>query len=350
MPEKDICQIPVLVRQGALEELVSLLQKTAPRAQKILLVTDRTVGALYAKNLTDLLSATGKPILLQEIPCGEAGKQLSSLTEILKRLTREHFSRFDLVLALGGGCVCDTAALAASLYQRGMCLVLLPTTLLCAVDAGIGGKTAINFGGIKNQIGSFYLPDAVLCDTRLLCTLPPEEMKNGYAEIIKCTALFDAALFSALQQTPLKEMELSGLISFSIHCKRRLASQDLHDLGQRRLLNFGHTLGHAVEQLSHFEIPHGHAVSIGMVLITRALESLPGYAQTADRLAEVLKKNGLPVQTVYSADELVQAAAADKKRCGDQITLAALPDFGQGTLITLSLSDLRARLARILSV
>ncbi|MBR6504013.1 MAG: 3-dehydroquinate synthase, partial [Firmicutes bacterium] len=227
------------------------------------------------------------------------------------------------IAALGGGVVGDIAGLAASLYLRGVKLVQIPTTLLAMVDSSVGGKTAVDLPEGKNLLGSFYQPHRVICDPDVLDTLPEDIFADGCAEVIKYGQICRKEIFDWMAD-PKARME--ELITECIRIKRDIVQRDEKDTGERQLLNFGHTFGHGIEKCSGYEISHGRAVAMGMVLMARGAAKMgTGTEECLHTLVRVIERAGLPTETGFTADELFEAVLSDKKRAGDFITLV-IPD------------------------
>ena len=237
--------------------------------RRIAVLADDTVASLYLDTVTAALEDAGFAVCSHIFPSGEGRKNLSTLTELLEFLASEHLTRTDCVAALGGGVTGDMAGFAAAVYLRGIRYVQLPTTLLAAVDSSVGGKTAVNLPGGKNQVGAFHQPALVLCDPDLLHSLPPQEYQNGCGELVKYAMLSGDPLYSALLSEPVSRLP-EQVISACVEIKRDFVQSDEWDTGCRRLLNFGHTVGHAIESCSHYAVSHGQAVAIGMAVLTRA--------------------------------------------------------------------------------
>jgi len=296
------------------------------------IVSDDNVFSLYGETLKDSLAQAGLGILTFVFPHGEQNKTLSTYGDLLNAMCSGHISRSDTVIALGGGVVGDLAGFAAATYQRGIALVQMPTTLLAAVDSSVGGKTGVDLESGKNQVGSFYQPSMVLCDTDTLKTLPETEYRNGCAEIIKYAMIGSYDLFRELSKTPVCR-QYESVISKCVSMKRDYIEQDEHDLGCRMMLNFGHTVGHAIETCSHYTIPHGEAVAIGMAMITRAACTL-GICEISvlDALLQLIDKYALPSESPFESDILAAAALTDKKRKGDKLTIVIPEDIGKCVL------------------
>lgn len=299
--------------------------------QTAAIVTDDNVSALYGKRLTDSLEKSGCHVVRYTFPHGESSKNTDTFVSLLNFLAKEKLSRTDIVVALGGGVTGDLAGFAASCYMRGIDFVQVPTTLLAMVDSSVGGKTAVNLAAGKNLVGTFYQPKAVLCDVSALSTLPEEVYKDGCAEIIKYGMISDRALFESLE-TPVNE-QLETVISRCVEIKRDIVAEDEFENGIRKLLNFGHTVGHAIELLSEYRTSHGLAVAAGMAVVTRAAVRMGlCEAYCSRELNQMLRRYGLPENTPYKADELTHACLSDKKRSGESITMIFPVEIGRCVL------------------
>ena len=294
----------------------------------VAVITDSTVAPFYLEIVSASLRTAGFTVSSYVFPAGEANKNLSTFSDILEFLAENRLTRTDCIVALGGGVPGDMAGFAAASYLRGIRCVQMPTTLLSAVDSSVGGKTAIDLKAGKNLAGAFLQPTAVLCDTDCLSTLPADVFADGAAEAIKTGVLSDESLFS-LFETGHLETAPAEVIARCVAYKAGVVERDEKEQNERRLLNLGHTIGHAIEKCSSYTIPHGHAVAAGLAIIARAAERL-GWAQEpiAERIAACLAKNGLPTNTDYSAEALAHAASADKKRAGSDITLVIPKKIG----------------------
>lgn len=295
---------------------------------RVAVITDSTVAPLYLETVTGSLEAAGFAVCSYIFPAGEGSKNFTTLSAILEFLAEQHLTRTDCVAALGGGVTGDMAGFAAACYLRGIRYVQLPTTLLSAVDSSVGGKTAIDLHAGKNLAGAFLQPVAVLCDTDCLRSLPPEIFADGAAEAIKTGVLDDERLFTLFEDGTLTAAP-GSVIARCVRYKAGVVERDEKEQGERRLLNLGHTVGHAIEKCSGYSILHGHAVAAGLAIIARAAEDL-GWTEEpiAERIAACLSKNGLPTGTDYTAEALAEAALADKKRAGGEITLAIPKKIG----------------------
>ena len=328
MTELKVGKSRVLIGKGLFENLRHhVFNITEPC--KVLILSDETVAKFYIEKLRKNLEKSGFKISEFIIKPGEKSKTLSTATKIYEKMAADFFSRSDMVVSLGGGVVSDIAGFAAATYLRGIKFVSIPTSLLAQIDASIGGKNGVNLSFGKNLVGTFYSPELVLVDSNFLLTLPQKELRCGIAEAIKCGCIKDEKLFEIFENENF-ENNLDEIIKRSIAVKKQLAEKDEFDLGERKLLNFGHTLGHAYEKLGNFEtFSHGEAVAIGMNEITKISEKLGlTKAGTAERLAEVLKKNSLPVSSSFAKKNVLKAVLHDKKISGSFIDLAVLKSIG----------------------
>ena len=318
----------VLIGDGLLErtgELVSPLVK----GRRALIVSDSNVMPLYGDRVAASLEAAGFDTATRTFPAGEDSKTPATLLALLDRLATLRLTRTDLIVALGGGVTGDMTGLAASLYLRGIACVQIPTSLLAMVDSSVGGKTAVNLEAGKNLMGAFFQPVLVLCDPTCLKTLPKAEMANGWAEIIKYAVLRDEPLLGMLEGDMTDDV-LRDVIGTCVGIKRDIVEADEFEAGCRALLNLGHTIGHAVERVSDYAVPHGRAVGIGMAVMARGLVR-EGLAEPAlvPRLEALLTRYGLTACCDDDPEALLEAARSDKKSAGDGITLILPEAFGR---------------------
>ena len=304
------------------------------------IITDDIVSGLYGKQLSDNLEKNGYRVARYVFPNGEASKTAETFLSILNFLAEEKLSRSDVVIALGGGVVGDLAGFAAACYMRGIKFVQIPTTLLSMVDSSVGGKTAVNLAGGKNLAGAFYQPDAVICDVSLLSTLSEEVFRDGCAEVVKYGVIADKKLFESLKN-PIRN-HLADIIARCIEIKRDIVMEDEYETGVRKLLNFGHTVGHAIELLSEYKISHGHAVAAGMAIETRAAVRM-GICKPncLDELIKMLKLYDLPMDTDYDVESLADACMSDKKRGGDSITMIFPTEIGKCILKQIHVDEIK---------
>ena len=320
----DIC-----IGQGILTSIGDTAKKLFPKTQNIAVITDNNVKALYSEPVLKSLREAGFHSLPYSIPPGEASKNADEYFALLNWLADNRLTRSDIIIALGGGVVGDLAGFAAATYLRGISYIQIPATLLAMVDSSVGGKTGIDLKAGKNLAGAFHQPSFVLCDTDLLDTLPVDIYNDGMAEVIKYGMLGSPELLIHLSEA-LEKKRLEQIIVQCITMKRDIVQKDEFDINERKLLNFGHTIGHAVELLSEYKIPHGAAVGIGMIIMTKAaINKKLCPPECLSKLSELLSRFNLPNKTGYSADALYKAAINDKKRQGAFITIIVPTGFGK---------------------
>lgn len=331
----------VTVERGSLDRCGEIL---APLfgGSKVAVITDTNVERLYLERTKTSLEHAGFEVYSYAFPAGEESKNLATLSDILEFLAESRLTRSDAIVALGGGVTGDTAGFAAGCYLRGIKYAQLSTTLLAFVDSSVGGKTAVDLRAGKNLAGLFYQPSAVIADPDCLATLPDDFLADGAAEVVKTGILDGTELFSLAQSGEIRQ-NAERIIELCIAFKARIVSIDEFERGPRKLLNLGHTVGHAIEKLSDYRISHGRAVAIGIAVITRAAARL-GICplDTCFEIISALHACGLPTETSYGSAELAEAAHADKKRSGKSITLVMPRAIGQCELVETSLDELQS--------
>ena len=306
---------------------------------KAALITDDKVDRLWSERITVSLKSAGFVVSRHVIPNGEVSKNIENYIKILSFLSDNKLSRGDTLFALGGGMVGDIAGFAASTYLRGIRFVQIPTTLLAMVDSSVGGKTAVNLDSGKNQVGTFYQPDLVVCDPELLSSLPDDIFRDGCAEVVKYGVIADGRLFDMLKG-PI-EPQLEEVIERCLTIKSRFVYEDEFDRGARQLLNLGHTFGHAVEKCSCYAVTHGKAVAIGMVMAAHIAEKMGICSSDCCRKIEnMLTSFELPHKTGLSGTELLNAIISDKKRSLEEITLVLPEEIGSCVLKKTPVKDL----------
>lgn len=345
VPVEASVHYDVLIGSGLLEEAGKLtLGVTAPC--KLLIITDEIVDALYGDAAVSAFRDAGFQVTRYVFTHGEPSKNMHTLAAILEFAAENRMTRTDLFAGLGGGIAGDVAGMAAAVYQRGVRYVQIPTTFLAAIDSSVGGKTAVNLVAGKNLAGAFWQPSLVICDFGTFGTLPPEVFADGAAEAIKYGMISDPELLEMLEAGP-SGGELEKIIVRCVNIKRKLVSQDEFDRGNRQLLNFGHTLGHAIEKCSDYAVSHGHAVAIGMVMMARAAEKLGLVRESSlSLLIDLLNKYRLPVRFDTEAGKLADAVLGDKKRNGDMLTIVIPLRPGRCVLHPIPVSEL-PRLIRL---
>ena len=330
---------PVYIGSGLLDHCGELAARHSNG--RCAVICDDTVCGLYGPRVCRALEAAGLHPVLHAFPAGEQHKTLSTYGAILGFLAENHITRSDCVVALGGGVTGDMAGFAAATYQRGIDFIQVPTTFLAASDASVGGKTAVDLPAGKNLAGAFWQPRAVICDTDTFATLPESAFQDGAAETLKHGLIADGEFFRFLMNEDMHR-HMEAVVRRNVEIKAAVVAEDEREQGQRKLLNFGHTLGHAIEKCSGYQVSHGHAVAIGMVLAARAAEALDyGGQGTLDAVLAACKRYGLPTACPYSAGELYAAATGDKKRSGGCIDVVVLREVGRAETVRLDLDGLR---------
>ncbi|MBQ1422615.1 MAG: 3-dehydroquinate synthase [Firmicutes bacterium] len=335
----------VLIGRNITDEAVKML---LPKGKHIVLIWDEEIPSMYVAELGNALEEAGKEVMACAVHGGEDSKSIESFQNICGLLSDFSMSRSDTIVGIGGGTVTDLAGFIASTYKRGLDLCEIPTTLIAAADAAIGGKNALNLGSRKNIIGTFYQPSLVVVDTKYLDTLPDETFAEGCSEVIKYGFVGDQELVSMLEDRPLTEGRsdspyLEDILKRCIRLKADIVVEDEKDNGIRNLLNFGHTLGHAIETQSSYKIHHGEAVAMGMALITRASEN-KGLSErgTYTRLINLLEKHHLEWRCPYNLSVLLSHVAEDKKIRDGYINLVVPLRPGACTLKGMTDEELRA--------
>lgn len=331
----------VLIGSGLLDSLGQEAAKVT-KGRKVCLVSDSHVWPLYGEKAVQSLAQTGFETIHYTFSAGEESKNGSTYLTLINYLSENQLTRSDCLVALGGGVVGDLTGFAAATYLRGIAYIQVPTTLLAAVDSSVGGKTAIDLPAGKNLAGAFYQPNLVFCDIDTLDTLPEEIFRDGCAEVIKYGVLYDENLFAHLDETGLN-FHREAVIARCVELKRDVVVQDEFDNGQRQKLNFGHTVGHAVEANSHFSISHGKAVAIGMAIVSRS-SCAQGLcsAQTRDSIIRVIEKFGLPTYTSYDAGQLNAYALSDKKRSGGSVNMIVPSAIGLCRIHPTPIADIQS--------
>lgn len=305
------------------------------RGGKVMLITDTNVAPLYARTVIRSLTDKGYNVKSLALPAGEKTKSFGSLPAIYSVMLDFGLTRSDTVVTLGGGVIGDLGGFAAATYMRGVDFVQIPTSLLAQVDSSVGGKVGVDLPQGKNLVGAFHQPEAVIIDPDTLSTLPDEFFSDGMGEIIKYGCIKSKELFGILMRTggDRKAFEASAedIIYRCVDIKRAVVEADEKESGERKLLNFGHTYGHALEKLCNYEgIAHGHAVAIGMVYVTRLSESRGQTAAgCASAIEELCRKYDLPVTFDADTDEIIKAVASDKKSRKNGLDIVLLRDIGE---------------------
>lgn len=304
--------------------------------------TDDVVGPLYLDICVRSLEEAGFRVAAYTLPNGEESKSGETYLKLMEFLAEVPLTRTDGVVALGGGAVGDIAGFAAATFLRGIKVIQVPTTLLAAVDSSVGGKTAINLKAGKNLAGAFHQPALVFQDAQLLRSLPEDTVRDGMAEVIKYGMIEDAALFEILKDTGSFRRDPAGIIARCVGIKHKFVEEDEFDLGVRHLLNFGHTIAHAIEILSDFQISHGSAVAKGMDRITRIAADMGWCGRDCcDELRAMLLSYGFDLSIPYTNDEIYEIMKSDKKRKNNEIDIVIPEKIGTCVRKRMTIEELR---------
>lgn len=335
-PDLDL-PYEIRVEHGVLANAGSFVREAAP-AHRYAIITDSIVGPLYGSRAAEAIGVDPRDVLA--IPAGETNKTRGSWGWLTDQLIGRGFGRDSAIVALGGGVVGDLAGFVAATYMRGVPVIQIPTTLLSMIDASIGGKTGVDTQAGKNLVGAFHQPLGVLIDPQLLDTLPLKELRTGFAEALKHGAISNRGYFDSVVSAIPKVLygqgdagdSLSTVIVGSIEIKGRIVARDEHEGGVRKILNFGHTIGHAIEMLSDYKLAHGEAVAIGMTLESRVAEKAGVARQgVADEISSALSSAGLPVERPndMDADRIFEVMRADKKKVAGSVRYALIKEIGE---------------------
>ena len=328
-----------IVLEESFDGIIPMLKSLQVKGRKICIVSDSTVAALYGGEVSSLLEKEGFFCVLFSFPAGESSKNLDTVAALYEFLITASFDRNDVLLALGGGVTGDLTGFVAATYLRGIRFIGLPTSLLSMVDSSIGGKTGVDFKAYKNMIGAFYQPSAVYINVAALKTLPEREFLAGMGEVIKHGFILDKSYHVFLKENVnhilAKEPEtLRSMIYRSLCIKRDVVERDPKEKGERALLNFGHTIGHAVEKLNDFSLLHGECVSVGMIAAAE-LSVLRNTLsrEEADEIKELIVSYGMKTTVSYlNKETLVSVCHHDKKADGAKIKFVLLKKIGEAFL------------------
>lgn len=335
----------ILLGRDLLSQAGRLIRQVHQGA-RALIVSDSNVSKLYAKTVSEsLLKAGYRTVSVLTFPAGEKHKRIETVLHIYKALASNHFDRSDIIVSLGGGVSGDLSGYAAATWMRGMAFVQIPTSLLAQVDASIGGKTGVDIPEGKNLVGAFWQPRLVIADIDTLSTLPPAYVTDGMGEVVKTACIGDAELFELLEKDqPFSPDLLLETVRRCMLVKSGVVSRDERESGERKLLNFGHTVGHALEKYQNYEgLSHGAAVAVGMAAVTAASERRGITASgTAARLCALLQKFRLPTVGPVALSEYLDGAKSDKKCQGDELDLVLLRSIGDAFCHRLKTEELSA--------
>ena len=318
----SVGQYDIVIKRGVLNNLKEYLNLN----RKVLIVTDSGVPEIYAKTV----AAQCDDGYIFTFPQGEESKNFETYKAILTRMVENGFTRNDCVIAVGGGVTGDMAGFAAASFMRGIDFYNIPTTVLSQVDSSIGGKVAIDFCSVKNIVGAFYPPKAVIIDAETLKTLPQRQISNGLCEAVKMAATFDSEFFSHFEKD---KLDIDYIIEQSLRLKKAVVEEDEKEQGVRKVLNFGHTVGHAIESVNLGNLYHGECVGLGMLYCCSD--------EVKTKIMAVLKKLNLPTKCEINADEIIDFMSHDKKKSGDSISVIWVSKIGSYEMRKMTLSELK---------
>jgi 3-dehydroquinate synthase len=344
-----------IVFDKSFEELPAKISELGFTNRRFCIITDSNVGPLYAEQVKGLLEPVSNKVVVYELPAGEENKNLTQINKVYGFLISEKFDRHDLIIALGGGVVGDMAGFIAATYLRGIAFVQIPTTLLAQTDSSIGGKTGVDYEGYKNMVGAFYMPRLVFMNISVLNSLDGIQFASGFAEVMKHGLIKDSDFYMWLIENmyEIEERDPETLITMvkkSCDIKRAVVEKDPTEKGDRALLNFGHTIGHAIEKYKNFELHHGECVALGAVAAAfiswkRELLSMDEYYEIRDMFVPF----GLPISvTDIDEDEIINLMHSDKKADSGSIRFVLLKKVGKAVLDkTVTDDEVRAALKEI---
>lgn len=323
------------------------LIRSSTSGSKILIVTHPNLQKLYGAELLDSLETAGYSVTTALIPSGEHSKSFDSYQKLINTLAKNRFTREDIVVAFGGGVISDLAGFVAATYMRGCALIHIPSSLLAMIDSSIGGKTALDLPFGKNLVGAFYNPKAVIVDLELLNSIPAPLLQDSCGELIKYGVLSGNNLFNkiSLARNPIQVIDVphrQELIQACVEIKKSIVEADFKEAGSRKLLNLGHTLGHAIETLSNFELGHGSCVAAGTSMLAKACSKLGLCScKDAEKIAQLTQSYNLPTSTSFTVEELYSAALHDKKSRTDSIDVALIYGIGDVRIERKSFAELK---------
>ena len=336
LDKKSLSSYEIRIGKDIIDRMALIIAKNH-KAGRYVVITDNCVGSLYGQKFLSSLKDVGLNVHLIEFPAGEASKNINTVLDIAGKLLKLGADRETCLIALGGGVVGDITGFIASIFMRSIPYIQIPTTLIAQVDSSIGGKTAVDLPHGKNLLGTFYQPCAVFADLIFLETLPEKEFNNGLAEIIKYGIIDDEKMFHTLENhmeaIKLKDSKLLlNLVETCCRIKKSIVEIDEREQGLRRILNFGHTLGHALEAISKYSITHGEGVAIGMVAAARISEKM-GYLKSSEpvRIETLIRQAGLPVKIPKSLDgeKIIAQLKMDKKKKNNVVHFVLLKKIGR---------------------
>lgn len=335
----------IIIEKGIFSNLNKLIKENL-NPQKVFVITDKNVWKIYGSIIDKAIEDIGIEYFIEIIKPGEESKCISTVEAIINQLAKKNIGKGDLIIAIGGGVVGDLSGFISSVYMRGIDFINVPTTLLSQVDSSIGGKTGVNLDFGKNLVGTFYQPKMVVIDTDFLESLSGRVYRDGMAEVIKYALIRDRKLFEILFKNDINSIknEMESVIAMCCSIKRDVVQNDEFDKGERMILNFGHTLGHAIESYySYNKYTHGEAVAIGMSRIVHILykNNMIGY-KIYENVISLIKKYGLPIydENIENLD-LLRHIYNDKKNMGEYLNVIVIEDIGNAKILKRSLDFFR---------
>lgn len=332
-------QYDILIEKGIIEQAGKYIRKIS-KAERAVIVTDSNVAPIYGQMVCDSLKSSGFDADIFVFEAGESSKRLATIEKMYSKFAQRHITRADIVVALGGGVTGDMAGFAAATWLRGIDFVQIPTSLLAQIDSSVGGKTGVDLNEGKNLVGAFWQPKLVLIDPNTLNTLPKRFFSDGMAEAIKYGCIKSAELFNMLEENDISDV-LEDMIFRCVDIKRMVVENDEKESGERMLLNFGHTMGHAIEKFYNYTgISHGEAVGIGMIMMIKSGEAEEITDKSVlPRVQKLLEKFSLPTSTEADTDTLCKFAGADKKCSGSGINVVLIDKIGSSMVKNLDFSE-----------
>jgi len=315
----------VYINRGILSDISNYIDVN----RQIVIITDDFIPKTYLNTIKEKMN---NPLIF-EVPQGETSKSMEIAYSIIENMIDSQITRKCLVIGLGGGVIGDLSGFIASIYMRGVDFIQIPTTLLSQIDSSIGGKVGVNAINMKNAIGSFYQPKLVLIDPNTLSTLSEREFNNGMAEMIKYGMIASKSLFNDILAENVNK-NIEDYIEKCINIKKDIVINDVYDKGDRQLLNFGHTIGHAIEKYSDFSLLHGESISLGMILMSKK------YNYYND-LIKILKKYSLPVQYEYNKEQIFKYIKTDKKASQNSLNIVLVEELGTSIIKKINIKEIK---------
>ena len=329
-------QSEIYIGQGICSQIGEVIRNLSSNS-RVCVICDSNVYPLHADKVVSYIEESGFPTFTFTVKAGEEYKTLDTVSDILNFLAENAFTRSDIIVALGGGVIGDISGFVSAIYLRGIRCIQIPTTLLAQVDSSVGGKCGVDLKHGKNLVGAFKQPDRVIIDTDFLKTLPEDILTDGTAEVIKYACIFDKNLFHQLEElTPGSITE--EIIARCVELKRDVVQLDEHDKGERMLLNFGHTVGHAIEKLGNFTTySHGRAVACGMLSAIRLGQAIGFTAQgTYEKVNALLSRFSLSMPLPYPIEDIIRVMTLDKKNINNNLNFILLSEYGSGVISPMS--------------